>query len=85
MTDRQRELLILVSKLPNCDDEFTVLEIAEMSKQGGGKPFSPSHVSQILSKLGENGLVFKNRYGRYAFAVPLLGQFIQRQEAGEPH
>jgi len=76
VTDRQRDLLVLVAKLPNCDEEFSVQEVAEQSKLGGGKPFSPSHVNQILNKLGESGLVFKNRYGRYSFAVPLLGEFI---------
>lgn len=81
VTDRQRELLVFVSRLPHCDDEFAVQDIVAMSKEGLGKPFSASHVSQILGKLMENGLVFKNRYGRYSFAVPLLGEFIRRQEA----
>lgn len=80
VTDRQREFLIIISRLPHCDDEFTVQDITIQSKEGLGKPFSPSHVSQILSKLMENGLIFKNRYGRYSFAAPLLGEFIRRQE-----
>ena len=79
VTDRQRELLALVAGLPNCDDEFTVQEIVEQSKKLA-KPFSASHVNQILGKLTENGLVYKNRHGRYSFAVPLLGDFIRRQE-----
>lgn len=82
VTDRQRELLLVVATLPQCDEEFSVQDIVEQSKQADGKPFSASHVSQLLAKLSENGLVFKNRYGRYAFAVPLLGQFIRRQEVG---
>lgn len=80
VTDRQRELLALVAELPNCDEEFTVQEIVEQSKQLA-KPFSASHVNQILGKLTENGLVYKNRHGRYSFAVPLLGDFIRRQQA----
>ncbi len=84
VTDRQRELLVLVAMLANCDEEFSVQEVVEMSKQSGGKPFSPSHVNQMLNKLGENGLVFKNRYGRYSFAVPLLGEFIRRQVDNDP-
>jgi len=51
-----------------------------MSKQHLSKPFSASHINQMLVKLGENGLVYKNRHGRYSFAVPLLGGFIRRQE-----
>ena len=81
VTDRQREFLTIVSQLPNCDEEFTVQEVVEKSKGSPTKPFSPSHVTQLLSKLTDNGLVYKNRHGRYSFAVPLLGGFIQRQAA----
>jgi hypothetical protein len=83
VTDRQRELLSVAAQLPNCDDEFTVQEVVEQSHKGSKKPFSPSHVNQILAKLADNGLVYKNRHGRYLFAVPLLGGFIRRQEALE--
>ena len=80
VTDRQRDLLSVVAQLPNCDDEFTVQEVVAMSKEVLQKPFSPSHVNQMFSALGDNGLVYKNRHGRYSFAVPLLGGFIRRQE-----
>jgi len=33
--------------------------------------------------LAEAGLVYKNRHGKYSLAVPLLGQFIQRQTSAE--
>jgi hypothetical protein len=33
----------------------------------------------MLATLTENGLIYKNRHGRYLFAVPLLEQFIMRQ------
>lgn len=78
-TDRQRELLTVIANLENCDDEFTVQEVSEMSKKLLAKPFSPSHVNQMLAALSEVGLVYKNRHGRYSFAVPLLGRFILRQ------
>lgn len=78
-TDRQRDLLRVISQLPNCDEEFTVQEVAEKSKDFLEKPFSPSHISQMLANLCAVGLAYKNRHGRYAFAVPLLGQFIRRQ------
>ena len=80
VTDRQRDLLTVVAVLPNCDDEFTVQEIVEESVRSLKKPFGASHVNQILAKLAENGLVYKNRHGRYSFAVPLLGGFIKRQQ-----
>jgi len=78
-TDRQRALLSVIAQLENCDEEFTVQEIVEKAKSSA-KPFSASHVNQMLVALGDAGLIYKNRYGKYAFAVPLLGQFIRRQE-----
>jgi len=41
--------------------------------------FSSSHVNQMLSSLINAGLVYKDRHGKYVFAVPLLGGFIRRQ------
>jgi hypothetical protein len=78
-TDRQRELLTVIASLENCDEEFTVQEVSEHSKKLLEKGFSPSHVNQMLAALSEAGLVYKNRHGKYSFAVPLLGRFIQRQ------
>lgn len=81
-TDRQRELLILISTLLNCDSEFTVQEIVEQSSnRAAKKPFSSSHINQMLAVLGEAGLIYKNRHGKYSFAVPLLGDFIRRQQS----
>jgi hypothetical protein len=82
VTDRQRELLSVIAQLPNCDDEFTPTEIVAMSHEHLKKSFSASHVNQMLVKLSDSGLVYKNRHGKYSFAVPLLGQFIRRQQNG---
>lgn len=79
-TDRQRELMEVISELPNCDEEFTVQDIVDRSKTVSEKPFSSSHVNQMLSTLQEKGVIYKNRFGKYSFAVPLLGQFIRRQK-----
>lgn len=81
-TDRQRDLLTVIASLPNCDEEFTVAEIVARSRSLT-KPFTPSHVSQLLSALAEVGLTYRNRHGKYAFAVPLMGGFIKRQRAAE--
>lgn len=78
-TDRQRELMEVIALLPNSDSEFSVQEIVEKSKKVSEKPFSGSHVNQMLGSLVAAGLIFKNRHGRYAFAVPLLSKFILRQ------
>jgi hypothetical protein len=82
-TDRQRELLSVIAHLENCDEEFTVQEVADKSKEIGKKPFSGSHINQMLSSLSATGFVYKNRFGKYSFAVPLLGKFILRQSEGE--
>jgi len=78
-TDRQRELLRVIASLDNCDAEFTVQEVVERSKELLSKSFSSSHTNQMLVSLRNSGLVFKNRHGKYSFAVPLMGQFINRQ------
>jgi hypothetical protein len=77
-TDRQRDLLCVIASLDCCEGEFTVQEITERSKTAGEKPFTSSHVNQMLGSLSDQGLIFKNRHGKYSFAVPLLGRFIQR-------
>jgi hypothetical protein len=78
-TDRQRELLGVIARLDNADGEFSVQEVVEQSIRVLERPFSASHVNQMLGSLGENGLIYKNRHGKYSFAVPLMGQFILRQ------
>lgn len=80
-TDRQRDLLTVIAQLETCEREFTVQEVVEKSKKALSKSFSPSHVSQMLAYLCDAGLVYKNRHGKYSFAVPLLGRFILRQTA----
>lgn len=78
-TDRQRELLLLISQLNNSEEEFSVQDIVELSEKITQKPFSNSHVNQMLNSLSTAGLIYKNRFGKYSFAVPLLSQFILRQ------
>jgi hypothetical protein len=84
ITDRQRELLWVVAHLDHADEEFTIQELTTVAKQLLTKAFSPSHANQMLASLGERGMIYKNRLGKYSFAVPLLGRFIARtyQPAG---
>jgi hypothetical protein len=79
-TDRQRELLAVIAEITEDEDEFAVQDVVYKSKEVLEKPFSSSHVNQVLSKLADAGLVYKNRHGKYSFAVPLLGGFIKRQQ-----
>jgi len=78
-TDRQRELLSIIATLDSSNEEFTVQEIVAAAK-AMANPFGASQVNQMLLQLTNKGLVYKNRYGKYSFAVPLLGEFILRQE-----
>jgi hypothetical protein len=78
VTDRQRQLLYIVAALRKEDDEFTIQEVVELSRTLLDKGFSSSHANQILVSLGDQGLVYKNRLGKYSFAVPLMGRFILR-------
>jgi len=78
-TDRQKQLLYIIACLPNSDDkEFSVQEIVDKAMELN-IPFSSSHINQMLSTLANKGLIYKNSYGKYSFAVPLLAQFIKRQ------
>lgn len=83
-TDRERQLLITISTLENSDEEFTVSEIAVRSAQILDKAFSASQTNQMLGRLMDKGLVYKNRHGKYSFAVPLLSKFIGRQVSKGP-
>jgi len=84
-TDRQRELLFAIAHLDNSEGEFTVQEVVAKSRELLPKGFGSSHANQMLSTLSEAGLIYKNRWGRYSFAVPLFDRFILRQaETIEP-
>ena len=78
-TDRQRDLLRVAAGLGNAREEFSVQDVVNAS-QPLDRPFSASHVAQMLSALCDSGLVYRNRRGRYSLAVPLLDGFIRRQE-----
>lgn len=78
ISDRQRTLMCIIAELSTADDEFSVQETVEQSKLYT-KPFSNSHVNQMLSNLTDKGLIYKNRHGKYSFAVPMLAGYIRRQ------
>lgn len=80
VTERQRELLTVIAESKNGGTEFSVQEAVDASKQLD-KSFSNSHVNQMLNKMIDSGIIYKNRHGRYSFAVPLLDKFIIRQKS----
>ncbi|MDE0188746.1 MAG: ATP-binding protein [bacterium] len=81
-TDRQQQLLWVIANLENADGEFTILELLEKAKTLLEKGFSASHAGQMLSTLADRGLIYKNRFGKYALAVPLMARFIRRNYDG---
>ncbi len=80
VTDRQRELLGVIAKLATANEEFTIKDIAKKSEEVNGNPFKPAHINNLLIKLIDAGLIYKNRRSKYSFAVPLLADYINRQE-----
>lgn len=78
VTDRQRDLLIVISNLGNANEEFTTKEIVEKANAILDNSFAPAYVVNTLNKLIISGLIFKNRRGKYSFAVPLLAEYIKR-------
>jgi hypothetical protein len=79
ITDRQRELLCVIAKLPTANEEFTVKDVAIKSEGLTQNPFKSAHINNMLVKLIEVGLIYKNRRSKYSFAVPLLADYINRQ------
>lgn len=75
-TDREKELLTIIAQADL--SEFGLQQVVKLSQEAEIKPFSKSQVSQMFTRLIENGLVYKNRRGSYAFAVPLLESYIIR-------
>ncbi|SMN11262.1 hypothetical protein SPBRAN_1518 [uncultured Candidatus Thioglobus sp.] len=71
--------LPIVSGIPTAQDEFSIQQIQQATQQHPSiKPFSSSQITQMLKQLIEKGLVYRNRHGKYMFAVPLIANFINR-------
>lgn len=81
VTDRQQQLLYVIASLENADREFSIQEVTTKSSDLLDKPFSRSHVSQMVTSLISAGLIYKDRHGKYLFAVPLMADFIKRTMA----
>ncbi|MEQ1540990.1 MAG: hypothetical protein ABL926_01945 [Novosphingobium sp.] len=79
-TVRQQEFMQVISCLGNIDEGFTAQEVATESGEILVKKFSPSHAIQMLQALSDKGLIYRIKYGKYCFAVPLMADFIRRQQ-----
>jgi hypothetical protein len=77
-TDKQRNLLNVISLLENAEKEFSLKDI-EAAMKTSGNSVSTSAINTMLKSLTEAGLIYKTRHGVYAFAVPLFSQFVRRE------
>lgn len=83
LSDRQRDLLLAAAHaVKQGAKEFSVQDIVEHSIKLP-KSFSSSHANQMLTALAQKGMVFKNRHGKYMFAVPMLDDYILRRHASD--
>lgn len=80
ITDRQRELMGVIARIPNHDSEFTIQEVKAETDKSFEKPISSSLINQMFARLEEAGLMHKTRHGKYSLGIPLLADFIQRQQ-----
>jgi hypothetical protein len=78
VTDRQQQLLYVIAQLDRANDEFTIQDVMEKSEKVLERPFGRSQINQMLVTLITAGLIYKDRHGKYLFAVPLLADFINR-------
>ncbi|HEY9167064.1 MAG TPA: hypothetical protein VIS48_12985 [Candidatus Kryptonia bacterium] len=79
LTDRQRDLLNVVASLDHCSDHFTTKDVVAKSQEILEKPFGSSQITQLFDVLQRRGIIYRNRHGKYSFAVPLFDEFIKRQ------
>ena len=76
-TEREKDLMTFAASMGT--PEFSSMQIAEKSTASKDvRRFSSSQVTQMLNRLIEAGLIYKNRRGVYSFAVPLLERYILR-------
>jgi hypothetical protein len=81
-TDRQQQLLFVIANIGDHNNEFTVQEIAKRASEFLENPFGRSHINQLLSSMITAGLVYRDRHGKYLFAVPMMADFIRRNFEG---
>jgi hypothetical protein len=82
VTDRQQELLYVIANLEVPNEEFTIQDIMEKADSMLENSFGRSQINQMLVTLVNAGLIYKDRHGKYLFAVPLMAAFIRRTMQG---
>ncbi|MEO5644126.1 MAG: AAA family ATPase [Bacteroidia bacterium] len=80
ITERQRDVLEIIATLPSANEEFSAHDILAKATTSVAEKLSSSHLNQILKKLIASGFIYKNKHGKYSFAVPMLADYINRQK-----
>lgn len=75
-SEREKEMLAVIAQTNLT--EFSPTDVANASKSSGYNKFSLTQTATYLKQLIDKGLIYKDRRGTYAFAVPLLGGYIRR-------
>lgn len=76
-TDREKELMTVIAK--SRKDNFTPTQLSKLTESDEDiKTFSLAQVAGYLRKLIDEGLIYKDKRGKYSFAVPLFGGYILR-------
>ena len=83
-SDRQRDFMRTVALLPGFSGEFGVQDVVKASESLPLKAFTTSSANMMLKTLIDGSFFYRNRRGRYSFAVPLLNEFILRSMEGVP-
>ena len=78
-SDRQREFMSVIALLSHGGTEFRVQNVVDKSREVLDRPFSNANAGMMLKTLIDNDFIFRNRRGKYSFAIPLLDRFIIRQ------
>jgi hypothetical protein len=80
LTERQRELLVAIAGIEGSERGSAVRQVVEASQRLHAGAMGASQVTQLLARLTDAGLVYKEGHGAYAFALPLLRGFVLRQQ-----
>ncbi|HRD77246.1 MAG TPA: hypothetical protein PK264_15160 [Hyphomicrobiaceae bacterium] len=78
-TDKQREALKVMARLPAETAEFTPHDVADGSAEFGIGAMTNAQAGQIMQGLVERGLIYRTRRGKYAFALPMSRVMILRR------
>ena len=71
LSDKEKNILNLISTIPDTKMSFSSIhQISHLQK---------GHISNILNRLEEKGLIFRSKRGVYQFSIPLLRKILSNK------